>query len=109
MLTRGRLALLVVAISIPVLALAGSATGGPRPSGGAGLYPDLQTAAPHHFGVQNTQQHEYLRFSNLIANTGAGDLRLRPDHNLATNITTGYQEIFDSEGNLVVNTPVSEF
>jgi hypothetical protein len=46
----------------------------------AGLYPDLQTAAPHHFTVQNTQQREYLRFSNLIANTGAGDLRLRPEH-----------------------------
>ena len=109
MLTRGRLASLVVAISIPVLALAGSATGGKTPTGGAGLYPDLQTAAPHHFTVQNTQQHEYLRFSNLIVNTGAGDLRLRPEHDLATNITTGFQEILDADGNIVVDTPVSEF
>ena len=109
MLTRGRLAFLVVAVSIPVLAVAGSATGGKTPTGGAGLYPDLQTAAPHHFTVQNTQQREYLRFSNLIANTGAGDLRLRPEHDLATNITTGFQEIFDASGNMVVNQPVSEF
>src|SRR5919112_830279 len=109
MLTRRRLALAVAAVSIPVLLLATMASGGPRTSGGAGLYPDLQTAAPHHFTVQNTQQGEYLRFSNLIANTGAGDLRLRPEHDLATNITTGYQEIFDASGNMVVNQPVSEF
>jgi hypothetical protein len=109
MLTRRRLALAIAAVSVPVLLLATMASGGPRTGGGAGLYPDLQTAAPHHFTVQNTQQREYLRFSNLIANTGAGDLRLRPEHNLATNITTGYQEIFDSSGNMVVNQPVSEF
>jgi hypothetical protein len=109
MLTRQRLAFAIVVAFVPVLWLATMATGGPPTSTGPGLYPDLQTAAPHHFGVQNTQQREYLRFSNLIANTGAGDLRLRPEHDLATNLTTGYQEIFDSEGNMVVNTPVSEF
>jgi hypothetical protein len=108
-LTRRRLALAVAAVFVPVLLLATAASGGPKPSVGAGLYPDLQTAAPHHFTVQNNQQHEYLRFSNLIANTGAGDLRLRPEHDATTNITTGYQEIFDSAGNMVVNQPVSEF
>jgi hypothetical protein len=74
-----------------------------------GLYPDLRAAVPHHFTVQNTQQHEYLRFSNLIGNTGAGALRIRPEHNTATGITTGFQEIFDSAGNMVVDQPVSEF
>jgi hypothetical protein len=108
MITRRRLALAVAAVFVPVLFVA-TAIGGKTPAAGAGLYPDLQTAAPHHFTVQNTQQREYLRFSNLIANLGAGDLRLRPDHNATTNITTGYQEIFDSSGNMVVNTPVSEF
>jgi hypothetical protein len=108
MLTRGRLALAIAAVSVPVLLLATGASGG-KTSGGPGLYPDLQTAAPHHFTVQNTQQREYLRFANLIANTGEGDLRLRPEHNISTNITTGYQEIFDADGNMVVNTPVSEF
>jgi hypothetical protein len=108
-LTRRRLALAVVAVFIPVLWVAATAAGGPKPSGGAGLYPDLQTAVPHHFTVQNNQQHEYLRFSNLIANTGAGDLRLRPEHDAATGLTTGYQEIFDASGNMVVNQPVSEF
>jgi Lysyl oxidase len=109
MLTRRRLALAVAAVSIAGLALAALASGGRTPTGGAGLYPDLQTAAPHHFTVQNTQQGEYLRFSNLIGNTGAGALRLRPEHDTTTNITTGFQEIFDAAGNLVVDEPVSEF
>ena len=109
MLTRRRLALAVIAVLVPVLWVAATAAGGPKPSGGAGLYPDLQSAVPHHFTVQNNQQHEFLRFSNLIANTGAGDLRLRPEHNAATGLTTGYQEIFDASGNMVVNQPVSEF
>jgi hypothetical protein len=106
MLTRGRLAIVVAAIFVPVLWLAASASGGRT---GAGLYPDLQTANPHHFTVQNNQQHEYLRFSNLIANTGQGDLRLRPEHNATTGLTTGFQEIFDADGNMVVDQPVSEF
>jgi hypothetical protein len=108
MLTRTRLALAVAAAFVPVLWLAGAATGG-KPATGAGLYPDLRTAVPHHFTVQNSQQRELLRFSNLIGNTGQGDLRLRPEHNAATGTTTGYQEIFDAAGNLVVDQPVSEF
>jgi hypothetical protein len=109
MRTRVGLALLVAAAFIPVLALATTASGG-KPSGAtAGLYPDLRAAVPHHFTVQNTQQHEFLRFSNLVANTGQGDLRLRPEHNVATGITTGFQEIFDASGNLVVDQPVSTF
>jgi hypothetical protein len=109
MLTRRGLALAVAAVSIAGLALAAIASGGKPAGGGAGLYPDLRTAAPHHFTVQNTQQSEYLRFSNLIVNLGAGDLRLRPEHDLTTNNTTGYQEIFDADGNMVVDKPVSDF
>jgi Lysyl oxidase len=106
MLTRGRIALAVAAVFVPVLWLAAGASGG---KAGAGLYPDLQSAVPHHFTVQNNQQGEFLRFSNLIANTGAGDLRLRPEHDTNTNVTTGFQEIFDAAGNLVVDQPVSTF
>ena len=109
MLTRRRLALAVAAVSITVLAVTAVAIGGKPAGDGAGLYPDLRTAAPHHFTVQNTQQAEFLRFSNLIVNLGAGDLRLRPEHDLATTTTTGSQEIFDADGNMVVNKPVSEF
>jgi len=109
MRTRVGLALLVAAAFIPVLALATSAVGGKAPPTGAALYPDLQTAVPHHFTVQNSQQRETLRFSNLIANTGEGDLRLRPEHDLSTNITTGFQEVLDAQGNIVIDQPVSEF
>jgi hypothetical protein len=109
MITRGRLALALVAVFVPVLWIAGTATGGKAAPAGAALYPDLQTAVPHHFTVQNNQQGESLRFSNLIANTGAGDLRIRPEHNVATGITTGYQELLDANRNVVSSQPVSEF
>lgn len=39
------------------------------------LYPDLRTVVPLHLGLQNQQQQEILRFSNGIANVGAGPLR----------------------------------
>jgi hypothetical protein len=109
MLTRGRLALAIVAAFVPVLWLASGATGGKTPPTGAALYPDLQTAVPHHFTVQNQQQRETVRFSNLIGNAGAGDLRIRPEHDLSTNTTTGFQELLDAAGNVVSSTPVSEF
>ena len=44
-----------------------------------GLLPDLQTVIPLHLQIQNAHQREILRFSNGIANTGIGDLRLRPE------------------------------
>jgi hypothetical protein len=64
---------------------------------------------PHHFTVQNDKQHEWIRFTNLIANTGQGGLRLRPEHDLQTNVTTGFQEVMDANGNIVVDKAVSEF
>ena len=109
MLTRGRLALALALISVPVLLLAAGASGGKNPPAGAALYPDLQTAVPHHFTVQNQQQRETLRFSNLIGNAGQGDLRLHPESNPVTGITTGFQDLLDAAGNVVSSQPVSEF
>jgi hypothetical protein len=109
MRTRAGLALLVAAAFIPVLAFATSAIGGKAQPTGAALYPDLQTAVPHHFTVQNSQQRETLRFSNLIANTGQGDLRLHPETNLATGVTVGWQDLLDASRNVVSSQPVSEF
>lgn len=40
--------------------------------------PDLQTVVPSHLNLVNQQQREILRFSNAIANTGAGPLELHP-------------------------------
>jgi hypothetical protein len=109
MLTRGRIALAIALVSIPVLVLAASATGGKAPSGGTALLPDLQTAVPHHFTVQNSQQRETVRFSNLIGNAGAGDMRLHPETDLSTNVTTGFQDLLDANGDVVSSQPVSEF
>jgi len=108
MLTRRRLAIAIAAVFVPVLWLAATATGEKTPTG-AGLLPDLETAVPHHFTVQNQQQGETLRFSNLIGNTGAGDLRLHPESNVTSGITTGWQDMLDANGNVVSSQPVSEF
>jgi hypothetical protein len=102
-------------LAVPVLAVvvllvtagpAGAHSAGP---GLPGLFPDLRSAVPGHFTIQNDHQHEYLRFSNLIANTGMGGLRIRPEHDPVSGITTGYQEVFDQFGTMVENKPVSDF
>jgi hypothetical protein len=97
-----------VLVVIVLLATAGTADGHGSP-GMPGLFPDLRAAVPGQFTVQNDHQREYLRFSNLIGNTGAGALRLRPEHDPVSGITTGYQEVFDVFGTMVVDEPVSEF
>ena len=72
-----------------------------RPGGG-GLLPDMRTVVPLQLGIQNTQQGEWLRFSNGIANTGAGDWRLRPGTgDPATGTQPAIQEILDADRNIV--------
>lgn len=76
-----------------------------------GLYPDLQTIIPQHLQIQNTQQRELLRFSNGIANTGAGDLRLRAQNPIddINQPQLAVQEILDAGRNIIFETVVSEF
>jgi hypothetical protein len=97
-----RLALAALLAAAAAAIIPTLATAGPQP-GGAGLYPDLQTVVPRHLGVQNTAQREYLRFSNGIANTGPGHLRMRPDppFGVPTEFTTAIQQILDAQGNVV--------
>ena len=45
----------------------------------------------------------------MVANTGQGDLILRPEHDPIENITTGYQEIEDASGTVIHDEAVSEF
>ena len=76
-----------------------------------GLYPDLRTIVPSHLEIQNTQHRELLRFSNGIANTGSGDLRLRAEFPL-TDISQpqlAIQEILDANRNVVYESVVSQF
>jgi hypothetical protein len=72
--------------------------GGRAGSAGVGLYPDMRTVVPTHLQLVNQQQRETLRFSNGIANTGAGPWALRPDPPLSDAVTTvsAIQEIRDS-------------
>jgi len=80
-----------------------------KPSGG--LYPDLRTVVPQHVEIMNQQQHSYLRFSNGVANTGDGPLRLRPENHITDTsaVTNGIQEILDANGNKVYEQVVSQF
>jgi hypothetical protein len=93
--------LIALAISlVAAAAVAGSVLAG-KPSGGGtsvtAYYPDLRTVVPLHLGIQNQQQRDILRFSNGIANTGAGPWAVRPEPPPAeaTTTTTAVQEIRD--------------
>ena len=87
----------MVAGALVIVAAALAARGG---GGGADLapyYPDLRTLVPQHLNFVNQQQRELLRFSNGIANTGAGPWALRPEHQLGLQpTTTAIQEIRSS-------------
>jgi Lysyl oxidase len=92
--------LCTAAISLTATAAGGAASG-------PGLLPDLRTVVPTHLQIVNQQQHDYLRFSNGIANTGAGDLALRPE--TVGNVTNGIQEIRDAQGNVVSERLASQY
>lgn len=91
----------VIALVALPAALAEKVTTGP------GLLPDLRTVVPAHLQIVNQQQHDYLRFSNGIANTGAGPLALRPE--TVGLITNGIQEIRDANGNVVEEFLASQY
>ena len=76
-----------------------------------GLLPDLQTVIPLHLQIQNQHQRELLRFSNGVANTGAGPLRVRPEYPPANSadLQLAVQEVLDADGHVVSETVVSEF
>ena len=103
---KARLIAITIAAGGVALAIAGTMALASGPLVPGGLYPDFASAVPHHFTVQHSQQHEFLRFSNGIANIGDGAFRIRPENNPTTGITTGFQEVFDASGNMGVNAPV---
>lgn len=81
-----------------------------------GKLPDIQTVVPQHLNLVNEHQREVLRFSNLIANTGDGPWRLRPEFPLTGSdpATTqkAYQQVLDSRdssGAIVCERLASEF
>ena len=88
---------LVALIVASTAAATGSFAGKPAPPA-AGLYPDLRAVVPQQVQLVNQQQHEWLRFSNGIANTGAGPWALRPEPppESAVDVVSAVQEIRDS-------------
>lgn len=73
--------------------------------------PDLRTVIPLHLQIMNKQQREILRFSNGVANTGAGPWQMRPRFPISDTLQTqdAIQEILDLHGNVVEEKVVSQF
>ena len=73
----------IVRLFTGIALVAGILAAGTAPSGAAtrnsALYPDLRTVVPTQLQLVNEHQHEVLRFSNGIANTGGGPWAVRPD------------------------------
>jgi hypothetical protein len=93
-----RLSLFLLTAAAIALGAAAVGQGGKTPAAPAGLVPDLRTVVPAHLNLVNEHQTDALRFSNGIANTGAGPWALRPDPplELATSTVTAIQEFRDS-------------
>jgi hypothetical protein len=94
-----------VAVALASTAGAGKSTPTTIPAGA--LLPDLQTVVPTHLNLVNQQQRDKLRFSNGIANTGAGPLALRPEH--VGEISNGWQEFRDADGNVLAERLASQY
>src|SRR5262245_3124445 len=94
---KARLIVATLIVGGAVLVVGGSLALAGKPSSTA-LYPDLRTVVPLHLNLVNQQQQEFLRFSNGIANTGAGPWAMRPDPPPAeaTTVTAAVQEFRDS-------------
>ena len=94
---KARLTVATLIMGGVVLVVGGSIAFAGKPSGTA-LYPDLRTVVPLHLNLVHEQQQDILRFSNGIANTGAGPWAIRPDPPPAdaTTVTAAVQEFRDS-------------
>jgi lysyl oxidase len=95
----------LAAMAVALAAVQVSFAGGKPPPAPAdpcpgGLEPNLQAIVPHHLQIQNTQQREFLRLDNGIANRGAGPWHLRPMTVPSGDggTTTAIQEIWSTEG-----------
>lgn len=95
-MNRKLLVVLFVLLAVLTILSTGIVSAG-RPATG-GLYPDLRAVVPQHLQIVNSQQRDILRFSNGIANTGAGPWAMRPEPppSDATTTVSAVQEIRDS-------------
>lgn len=76
--------------------------------------PDIRTVVPQQLNLVNAHQKEILRFSNLIANTGEGPWRMRPEFPLSDPSLPqkGIQQVLnsrDSSGRVLFECEASTF
>jgi hypothetical protein len=76
------------------------------------LLPDLQTVVPQHLQVVRAHQRDLLRFSNGVANTGAGSLQFKPEFpldDLSGQTQNAIQQLLNAAGSVVYEESVSQF
>ena len=101
----GLVAIVVAGVSVSLAA---------PPSSSKGLLPDVIEEVPSHLTVQNNQQGEWLRFTTVHINVGAGNLQIRGGGQVAPcdidgihydQCTVATQEILDASGAIVATQP----
>jgi len=102
----------------PMILDVAAAKGGNGNNGGSSgldnaLLPDISPSIPKHLQIQNTQQQEFLRFTNAWGNIGVGNLEYEPvipiDNPNEAETQDALQNLFDADGNMVFSEIVSEF
>ena len=82
----------------------------------APLLPDVIEEVPSHLQVQNTQQREWLRFTTVHVNIGAGNLQIRGGGQIAPcdidgihydQCTVATQELLDAAGRVATTSPAA--
>ena len=100
----GFMALVVAGVSVSLASTQDSAP----------LLPDVIEEVPSHLQVQNTQQREWLRFTTVHVNIGAGNLQIRGGGQVAPcdidgihydQCTVATQELLDPNGGVVATQP----
>ena len=100
----GFMALVVAGVSVSLASTQDSAP----------LLPDVIEEVPSHLQVQNTQQREWLRFTTVHVNIGAGNLQIRGGGQIAPcdidgihydQCTVATQELLDADGDVVATQP----
>jgi hypothetical protein len=78
------------------------------------VYPNVVEEVPHHLGIQNDHQREWLRFSTTHINLGPGNLQIRGGGQIAPctidgiayeQCTVATQELLDSTGRIALTHP----
>ena len=100
---------------LAALTLSAVSNAGPKPPPPPQpLYPNVVEQVPHHLGIQNDHQREWLRFTTTHINLGPGDLQIRGGGQIAPcdidgihydQCTVATQELLNANRNVVMTHP----